>query len=224
MHWSSREERFEGIAAELAERVAAILDELGLAEADLRPNERLVRHYVQLGILERPERRGREAFFGYRQLVEFLAARTLIRDGWPLAKVAQFNRSAELSQLIELLPQLPDRNPAQELVARFQRGKNDSGSRTPPRPRPSAASPKVLKRSARLTQARISRREALEVLGETPHTADRIALIRLNLTPWCHVYIDPEVLRQQAPSTPELLGKALTQRLIDERLRTGEKK
>jgi len=34
-------------------------------------NERLVRHYVQLGVLTPPDREGREALFGLRQVVEF---------------------------------------------------------------------------------------------------------------------------------------------------------
>ena len=44
-------------------------------------NEHLVRHYVQVGVLTPPEREGREAMFGLRQVVEFLAARYLLKDG-----------------------------------------------------------------------------------------------------------------------------------------------
>mgnify|MGYP003953183627 CR=1 FL=1 len=221
LYWSTREEDFSGTAHELAQRVGEILEELSLSEDDVRPNERLVRHYVQLGILERPERRGREAVYGFRQLVEFLAARALIRDGWPLAKVAQFNRSAILTQLLELLPTTAGRNRAQELVARFQRSPSPARQTSDAIPSPS---PKVLAHSVKLTQARISRRESLEQLGSTPQAEDRVSMVRLNLTDWCHVYVDPEILRQQHPSTPEHLGQALTQRLIDERLRPGEKK
>ncbi len=34
-------------------------------------------------MLSAPEREGREALFGLRQVVEFLAARYLLKDGWP---------------------------------------------------------------------------------------------------------------------------------------------
>jgi DNA-binding transcriptional MerR regulator len=217
--WASRERAFEGSASELAMQVSAVLDELGLTETELQPNERLIRHYVQQGILERPERRGREAVFGFRQMVEFLAARRLIRDGWPLAKVAQFNRSAEMGQLLDLLPERRSQNKAQDLVSRFQR----AAPRSAPAPAP-MASPKVLARSAKMTQARINRREAIQTLSGSPDSADRTSLVRLNLTPWCQVYVDTEALHQQSPNTPELLGQALTQLLIDERLSKGEKK
>jgi DNA-binding transcriptional MerR regulator len=222
MVWSSRERDFEGTASELAHQVSVVLDELGLTESELTPNERLVRHYVQQGILKRPERRGREAVFGFRQLVEFLVARRLIQDGWPLAKVAQFNQSAEMTQLLELLPDRRSQNKAQDLVSHFQR----RAARSAPVPSPAASmdsSPKVLARSVKMTQDRISRREAIQTLSGTPDAIERSTLVRLNLTHWCQVYVDPEILRQHPPNTPELLGQALTQLLIDERHHKGEK-
>lgn len=222
LEWKTRYQDWEGTASELAAVVADVSRELNITDEDVTPNERLIRHYAQHGVLERPERRGKEAIFGFRQIVEFLAARNLLRDGWPVAKVAEFNRAAELSQLLDLVPKGRPFNRAQELVAKFQRlpAPTDLFAVGPP----ARSSPSFLARSAELTKGRISKREALEALGNASESPDRDNLVRLALAPWCHVYFDPEVLRQQSPEVLELLGQAFTQCLIDERIRPGDKK
>ncbi len=222
LEWKSRYQDWEGTASELATVVADVSLELNIIDDDVTPNERLVRHYAQQGVLERPERRGKEAIFGFRQIVEFLAARNLLRDGWPLAKVAEFNRAADMNQLLDLLPKGSERNRAQELVARFQRRSEHAelfGD-----VKHSLSPPSFLARSVELTKGRISKREALEALGNPSESPERDRLVRLTLAPWCHVYFDPEVLRQLSPETPELVGQALTQCLIDERIHPGDKK
>lgn len=92
---------WRGTAAELADTAAEWLGSLGLDEQRL--NERLVRYYVQDGVLSRPEREGREAKFGFRQLLEFVVARKLAADSWPLAKIASWNRGADEKALLDLI-------------------------------------------------------------------------------------------------------------------------
>ncbi len=220
--WKTRYHDWEGTAAELATVVTDVLAELNISDEDLTPNERLIRHYAQQGILERPERRGKEAIFGFRQILEFLTARHLLRDGWPLAKVAEFNRAADVHQLLDILPKGRERNRAQELVSKFQRSSDPSPLFE--RVDESMPPPSFLARSAAMTKGRIFQREALEALGSSSASPERDNLVRLILTPWCHVYFDPDALRQLPPETPELLGQALTQCLIDERIRPGDKK
>jgi hypothetical protein len=94
---------WRGTAAELAALGADLLETFGLSEEKL--NERLVRYYVAEGVLSRPERQGREAWFGYRQLLELLVARLLSKDGWPLAKIATWNRAADDQALRDLIPE-----------------------------------------------------------------------------------------------------------------------
>ncbi|MEA1051674.1 response regulator [Lamprobacter modestohalophilus] len=93
---------WQGSAAELAAAAAELLAD---GTDDERLNERLVRYYVQSGILTRPQRAGREAVFGYRQLLELVAARALVRDGWPLAKIADWNGSADERALLDVIDQ-----------------------------------------------------------------------------------------------------------------------
>ncbi len=215
---------WEGTASDLARVVTEVRGRIGIFDDDVTPNERLIRHYVQQGVLQRPERRGKEAIFGFRQITEFLTARILLRDGWPLAKVAELNRAMGLEALIDVLPEERDEeremNQAQKLVSRFQQD-----SAAPPDSMRKLASPNVfLRQSAELTKNRISRRDALEALENLSASPERDSLVRLVLAPWCHVYLDPEVLRRLPPETPELLGQVLTQCLMDERMRTGDKK
>mgnify|MGYP003382617437 CR=1 FL=1 len=93
---------WRGTAAELAELATAMLDSYGMADQKL--NERLIRYYVAEGVLSRPEREGREALFGYRQVLELLVARLMSNDGWPLAKIATWNREADEKALRDLIP------------------------------------------------------------------------------------------------------------------------
>ena len=84
---------WRGTAAALAEKCNQLLPQIGLGEDAGSANERLVRHYVQIGVLETPERDGREALFDQRQVRQFLTARYLLKDGWPLAKITELMRS-----------------------------------------------------------------------------------------------------------------------------------
>jgi len=114
---------WRGTAAELADKLNEILLNIPSLASDAgAANERLVRHYVQVGVLTAPEREGREALFGLRQVVEFLAARYLLSDGWPLAKVAEITRATDVPGLARLIPAERPRTRAEEVVARYRRG------------------------------------------------------------------------------------------------------
>ena len=82
-------EGWTGDVGELARLAGEILAARGLVDASTEPNVRVIRDYAQRGIVSRAERQGKEAIYGYRQLLEFVAARVLVADGWPLAKIAE---------------------------------------------------------------------------------------------------------------------------------------
>lgn len=55
-----------------------------------RPNERLVRYYTTLGLLDRPaEMRGRTAFYGPRHILQLLAIKGLQAEGRDLKEIQQ---------------------------------------------------------------------------------------------------------------------------------------
>jgi DNA-binding transcriptional MerR regulator len=243
--------QWRGTAAELADRLNAVLTDIpSLADDAGSANERLVRHYVQVGVLTAPEREGREALFGLRQVVEFLAARYLIKDGWPLAKVAEMVRATDLDGLAGMIPTDRPRTRAEEVVAKYRRGRPleaPESARGPsdnlsqrvsaetfaltPESAPPASRTSVqqamrlespLARAAGITRRRVSLEENLKALGNTTGRADRSRIVRIELTPWCHVHVDASTLGEMSEDTPEILGAALTQALQEERIQKGK--
>ena len=242
---------WRGTAAELADRLNTVLTGIpSLADDAGSANERLVRHYVQVGVLTAPEREGREALFGLRQVVEFLAARYLIKDGWPLAKVAEMVRATDLDGLAGMIPTDRPRTRAEEVIAKYRRGRPleaPVSARVPtdkraqrvsaetfaltPESAPPASRASVqqamrlespIARAAGITRRRVSLEENLKALGNTTGRADRSRIVRIELTPWCHVHVDAATLGEMSEDTPETLGAALTQALQEERIQKGK--
>lgn len=242
---------WRGTAAELADKLNEFLAGIpSLADDSGSANERLVRHYVQVGILTPPEREGREALFGLRQVVEFLAARYLLKDGWPLAKVAELVRATDAEGLKQLIPGERPRTRAEEAIARYRRGQAPDTSEsvrtssdalsshvsaetfalTPqsaPVPTRAAVQQAMkletpLARAAGITRRRVSLEENLKVLGNTEGRIDRSRIVRIALTPWCHVHVDLAALGEMSEDTPDVLGAALTQALQEERMQKGK--
>lgn len=87
-------------------------------------SERVIRDYVRRRVLSPTERsqdgldRG---YYGYRHLLEFLAARVLLNDGWPLEKIAERHRHSSDAELLALIPGQADDNPALSLARSFLR-------------------------------------------------------------------------------------------------------
>ena len=47
-------------------------------------------------------------------------------------------------------------------------------------------------------------------------------IVRIELTPWCHVDVDVSQLAAMDEKTPDTLGAALTQALQEERIQKGK--
>lgn len=242
---------WRGTAAELAEKLNGVIAGIPALASDAgSANERLVRHYVQVGVLTAPDREGREALFGLRQVVEYLAARYLLRDGWPLAKVAEMVRATDLAGLAGMIPSERPRTRAEEAVAKYRRGRTAdapasvcSRSEEPsknvstesfaltPQSAPSARRAAVqqamkldspLAVAAGISRRRVSLEENLKALGNAGGRPDRSRVVRIELTPWCHVHVDAAKLGEMTEETPETLGAALTQALQEERIQKGK--
>jgi DNA-binding transcriptional MerR regulator len=227
---------WRGTAAELADKLNEVLAGIPtLADDAGSANERLVRHYVQVGVLTPPEREGREAMFGLRQVVEFLAARYLLKDGWPLAKVAEMVRATDLDGLAGMIPSERPRTRAEEVVAKYRtKGRNAVSAATfalTPQSAPLAKRAAVqqamkletpLARAAGISRRRVSLEENLKALGNTAGRTDRSHIVRIELTSWCHVSVDAAKLGEISEDIPEILGAALTQALQEERIQKGK--
>ncbi len=94
---------WEGYVEELAHLGGQWCAMLRIDErADL--SVRLLRDYAQRGILDRPRREGKTAVYGWEPIVRLLAARLLLKDGWPLQKIADEFATLSLPEIRALLP------------------------------------------------------------------------------------------------------------------------
>jgi hypothetical protein len=59
-------------------------------------------------------------YYGFRHLAEFIAARVLLNDGWPLEKIGERNRAASTEELIALIPGQVVENDAVALARSFR--------------------------------------------------------------------------------------------------------
>lgn len=121
---------------ELAERAAAVLDGTAAPAASGRvtplPDRRMLRYYTTLGLLDRPEVRGRVAYYGRRHLLQVVAIKRLQAGGATLAQVQEALAGATTSTL-ERIADLPP-EPAPAPARQFWR-------RAPARPAPAGDTP-----------------------------------------------------------------------------------
>ena len=231
---------WRGTAAALADQCNALAPHMGLAEEAGAANERLVRHYVQVGVLSPPEREGREALFDARHIREFLAARYLLKDGWSLAKITELVRAAGPQGLARFLPTVQGPTDAERTLARLKSysippstkpqehdlaSESASTANLPMLPVPnmlrSLSDP--LQHAAQIADRRRNLHASLTALGNASGQPERSRRIRIVLTPWCEVYLDPAELERRPVDTPTWLGTALTHALHEDRLRRGGK-
>lgn len=204
MGWTEEYQDFEGTAAEMETALDAITAALPWAKGPPRPNVRLIRHYTQAGALDRPERRGKEAYYGFSHLVQFLALRALLIEGWPLRKAADEIGARSQDALFELIP-ADDAAPGRSAqLASMGGGAPANGDA-------------VVARQRKLTERKNRLAAALPPLrAETP-SENAQSFLRLDLTPWCHGLISAPRLKTLTDEEAETLGEALVQALIDAR-------
>lgn len=237
LHW-------RGPAAELAAQCAALLPRVGPPDDVALANERLIRHYVQMGVIDRPDAQG----FGAQHVFDFLAARALLKDGWSLSKIAEL-RASRPDGLASILPSVAQgETPAQATVRRLRDQASAfapvaAGARATPvaAPRARAGTPvpapppapagapdldfpfnPTLGFAAEISSRRHELKTSLVKMGNPTGDVARRRTLELTLTPWCTVHVDALQLLQATPDLFEQIGKALTQALHEERIRGGK--
>lgn len=111
---------FQGGADALIAKSQEVAKTLNLAQEASEGNERLLRHYVSIGVVDKPSREGRDALYGFRHLVQFVAARRLLAEGFPLAKIAQYTAVVPTDALTAYLEKPERASEAELLVAAFR--------------------------------------------------------------------------------------------------------
>ena len=90
---------FKGNIKEFIELCNKWVNFLIIGKEGFVPKERLIRGYVTEGILQKPERSGKESIYNYKHLIMFLACRDLLAENWQLGKIKEYFNSIEFSDL-----------------------------------------------------------------------------------------------------------------------------
>jgi hypothetical protein len=219
-------ERWSGDASDLAQLAGKILAAHGHADASSGPNVRVLRDYAQRGIISRAERQGKEAIYGYRQLLEFVGARLLVADGWPLAKIAEHFAHIADAELHRLISGGRGWTPALAVAQRIRsktelasRPRQDGSYSFPSKYRgpsvPAAQSSDDFRaRAARLSGIQSELRDALRRLGlpEDGPAVEQLTL--LAIAPWCQVLVESRRLSRLTMEEAEEIGRAVTASLL----------
>ena len=96
---------FWGTGAELTERAKFLSKSMGVKAEKV--TERLIRYYTAEGVLDKPDRLGRDAAYHFRHLIQLLTARRLADEGVPLAVISDFNLNKSTEELAEALLKPP---------------------------------------------------------------------------------------------------------------------
>ena len=118
---------WEGSTDQFVELAKIHAFDRNLISSDQEPNVRLIRDYVSRGILSKPRKEGKEVVFSYTQLIEFLACRSLINEGWPLKKSADDFQKSTIDEIKLIIPGETPENDSMRLIKSFgKRGKSQN--------------------------------------------------------------------------------------------------
>ena len=195
-------------------------------------NVRMVRDYIQRGILGAVDKAGRELEFNYEHLLKLVLARVLLSDGWSLRKIAEHFNFSELRELEELFPS--NDNPALSAVKRLRSSVKFSeppemSMSMPSPPRPSPPRPSLLrfgisKRVARQTSIQQEMKQALRKLGLPEDGPATEELTLLAIAPWFQILMEKRRMKSLTPEDAKDLGSAVTASLTQLILKRGEQK
>ena len=190
-------------------------------------NVRMVRDYIQRGILGAVDKAGRELEFNYEHLLKLVLARVLLSDGWSLRKIAEHFNFSELRELEELFPS--NDNPALSAVKRLRSSVKFSeppemSMSAPIPPKPSLPRFGISKRVARQTSIQQEMRQALRKLGLPEDGPATEELTLLAIAPWFQILMEKRRMKTLTPEDAKDLGSAVTASLTQLILKRGEQK
>lgn len=194
---------WSGSIEEFADKVHELLSSGGGADGE-RPTVRLIRDYIQRGLLGLIDKQGKELAFTYEHLLRFVAARVLLADGWNLGKIAEHINQCRLGELEAFLPQGDNR--ALRALHRIQQ-EGVSAYVAP-------ASRGHLQAAARMSSVQLELNEALGRLGlpaEGPVT-ENVTLIAI--APWFQALVTTDRIHRITLDEAEQVGRAVTASLL----------
>ena len=161
---------------------------------------RVIRDYIQRGLLGDIRRLGKESLFVQENLNRLLAIRFLLADGWPLAKIREHFDLSTPEAINSLVPASES-----NALRSIRRIREDIVQRSdPPQPDP------VLKSAARMSGIQAEMAAALSKLGLSGHGPMTEELTLIAIAPWCQVLIEADRLSKITVEEAEEIGRAIT--------------
>ena len=202
---------------EQAEKVSAELELKDNTEISVR----MVRDYIQRGILGDVDRFGRELEFSYPHLLKLVLSRVLLGDGWSLKKIGEHFELTNTQDLEDLMPRQD--NPALSAIKRLRSSVGNAKSRSSREPKPDAAF-SVSRQAAKRTTLQHEMKSALRKIGlpEDGPATEEITL--LAITPWFQALLQKDRLRTLTLDEAEEVGQAVSASLTQLILKRGERR
>jgi DNA-binding transcriptional MerR regulator len=180
---------------------------------------RMVRDYIQRGILGEVDKAGRELEFTYENLFRLVLARVLLQDGWSLRKIAEHFDFSNLQELEELFPNNENRalSAIKRLRSSVKKSKKINSFI-------SHQEISISKKLARRTSIQQEMKQALRKLGLPEDGPATEEVILLAIAPWFQVLMDKHRFKSLTPKDAEDLGQAVTASLTQLIIKRGEQK
>lgn len=224
MHKFTEEKDWQGNAEALARHALDWMRIKRIGDPSFEPNERLVRDYVARGILSKPERKGKEAIFGFEQLAQFLACRAVIDDGWPLSKISEDFRVSSMTEILNLIPGEASQDDALSLVENFKADALfDSAASTLKRTKIMASMssnedggiPSFSRRRRESFETKADIKEVLRRLGSDFGNVIREDFTAYQLASWLVLLMDRDKARDITRQEAEDIGRGITAALLN---------
>ena len=182
---------------------------------------RMVRDYIQRGILGDIDRSGRELEFNYSHLLRLVLSRVLLNDGWSLKKIGEHFEFTKVRDLEQLLPKTG--NTALSAIKRL-RSSVDTAKPRMSREANEDRKYEVSRQAARRTSIHQEMRSALRKIGlpEDGPATEEITLIAI--TPWFQALLQKDRIRSLTLEEADEIGKAVSASLTKIILKRGERR
>jgi DNA-binding transcriptional MerR regulator len=180
-----------------------------LVRSEVEPvNVRLIRDYINRGLVGDVDKQGRELVFGYTNLLRLIVTRFLLVDGWSLGKIQEFLDLSAQGDIEAVLP--GHRNPALKALGEMREEaalmSRSPAARVMPGP--------PLAQSARASSMQLELPSIMHRLGQTDAAPQTEDLTRITITPWCEVLLATDRLPRLTIDEAEELGRAVTASVI----------
>lgn len=211
---------WRGNLEKLIEQAEKVSSELELKD-NTEISVRMVRDYIQRGILGDVDRSGRELEFSYQHLLKLVLSRVLLSDGWSLKKIGEHFELTNTQDLEDLMPK--QGNPALSAIKRLRSSVDSATTRMSSEPTPNAAF-SVSRKAAKRTSIQHEMKSALRKLGlpEDGPATEEITL--LAITPWFQALLQKDRLRTLTLEEAEEVGQAVSASLTQLILKRGERR